>query len=203
MTHGGDPAAARAARRLESAAGLDPTVDALRDVVARLVDPRPGLAATLRGRGIGHPLHPLLTDVPIGLWTGAAVLDLVGGEGSHAAADRLLGLGVVTFVPTAVTGWADWSVSDTSVRRVGVVHALANGGAAVLFATSWLLRRADRRAAGVVVSMTATAIVAAAGYLGGHMAYRLGAPTGGPEGSGRRPVRAGEAGASGVARWLP
>ena len=174
-------AALRGARALESADGLDPTVDAVQGFVRRLLDDRPELAAMLHGTQVGHALHPLLTDLPLGLWTGTGVLDLVGGERSHPAADRMLGLGVLLFFPTAFAGWADWSASDRAVRRVGLVHALLNGTAAALYGASWVLRKADHRAAGVVVSMSANVIVTVGGYLGGHMVYKLGAPTGGPE----------------------
>lgn len=180
MTSAELPAAVRAARAVEEAGGLDGTVNLLGDAFDALVGRRPALTATLQGRQLGHSLHPLLTDLPIGLWTASAALDLVGGPSSRAAADRLLGLGLLAVAPTALSGWADWSASGTRVRRVGVVHAALNSGAAVLLGASWLLRRAGHRGAGVAVAMVANLVVTGGGYLGGHMVYRLGAPTGGP-----------------------
>ncbi|OJV80828.1 MAG: hypothetical protein BGO37_14905 [Cellulomonas sp. 73-92] len=180
MTSAEQPAAVRAARAVEEAGGLDGTVNLLGDAFDALVGRRPALTATLQGTQLGHSLHPLLTDLPIGLWTASAALDLVGGPSSRAAADRLLGLGLLAVAPTALSGWADWSASGTRVRRVGVVHAALNSGAAVLFGASWLLRRAGHRGAGVAVAMVANLVVTGGGYLGGHMVYRLGAPTGGP-----------------------
>ncbi|MBN9375311.1 MAG: hypothetical protein J0I40_07970, partial [Cellulomonas sp.] len=121
MTSAEQPAAVRAARAVEEAGGLDGTVNLLGDAFDALVGRRPALTATLQGTQLGHSLHPLLTDLPIGLWTASAALDLVGGPSSRAAADRLLGLGLLAVAPTALSGWADWSASGTRVRRVGVV----------------------------------------------------------------------------------
>lgn len=183
------PTPLRAARAIESASGLDATAEAL----VRLYEPFfkrfPRLTALLHGEPLGHPAHPLLTDVPIGFWTTASVLDLVGGQRAKPVADQLVALGVVSFVPTALTGWADWSVSNHEVHRVGLVHAIANGAAVIAYGTSWVLRKTDRRGAGVVLALGALGFITVAGYLGGHMAYRLGAPTGGPEATiGLRPA---------------
>ena len=67
---------------------------------------------------LGHPLHPLLTDLPIGFWTSAFVLDLVGGPGSRDASRQLVAWGVVSAVPTAAAGLADWPGLD----RAGPAH---------------------------------------------------------------------------------
>ncbi len=188
MTPEEQPAAVRAARVLESSSGLDGAVAVIGDAFDALLGRRPALTAALQGAQLGHSLHPLLTDLPIGLWTASATLDLVGGGRSQAAADRLLGLGLLAVVPTALSGWADWAVSGTLVRRVGVVHAALNTGSAVLFGASWLLRRAGHRGAGVAVAMAANLVLTGGAYLGGHMVYRLGAPTGGPM-AGRHPAQ--------------
>src|SRR4051812_44860652 len=74
----------------------------------------------LAGTWIAHPLHPLLTDVTIGAWTGAPALDLVGGEGGRPGADRLAAIGVLSAVPTAVTGLSDLTdVVDKQERSIG------------------------------------------------------------------------------------
>lgn len=177
----------RAARALESASGLDGAVEALLRVDEPFLARFPRLAALLRGEQLGHAAHPLLTDLPIGLWSAAVALDLVGGRRAQPAADRLVGLGVAAFVPTAAAGWADWSVGTRAIQRVGVVHAALNGATVLLFGASWALRRGGRRGAGVAVSLAATLVLTASGYLGGHMVYRLGAPTGGPVDDERRP----------------
>ncbi len=166
----------RVARRIEGASALDEVGDRLGTMVRRQLDVWPGFAGLLHGRPLGHALHPLLTDLPIGSWTAATFLDLTGGPDARRSADRLLGVGVLTALPTAVTGMADWARSDRPARRVGAVHAAANEAALVLYAGSWLLRRRRLRRAGVAVSLVGGALLGVGGYLGGHLSARLGAP---------------------------
>lgn len=129
------------------------------------------LKSALSGRWLGHPLHPTLTDLPIGLWTGALLLDLVGGEGGEDAADTLLGLGVVTALPTAAAGFHDWSWTMGEDQRLGFVHAIANEVALVGFTVSWLMRRSGNRGGAKLLSLVSSAGLVAGGYLGGHLSY--------------------------------
>ena len=144
--------------------------------VAQPLERVPSLRALLRGAPIGHPAHPLLTDVPIGLWLSSTVLDLVGGRPARPASDRLLGLGVLAAAPMALTGVADWAASGERVQRVGAAHALLNSVAVGLYATSWCLRRTGRRQLGTALSLAAGGVLGASGYLGGHMAFVQRAP---------------------------
>ncbi len=184
MSHQDDhlPVALRATRALEDSPALDPVADRVRPVLADLLERRPALAGLLHGRPLGHALHPLMTDAPLGLWTCAAVLDLTGGKSARPHADRLLGLGILAALPTSLTGAADWAVSGRRTRRVGVAHAALNSAGLVLYSGSWLLRRSGSRRLGVAASLLATGLVGASGYLGGHMSFRLGAPPRGASG---------------------
>ncbi|MCU1358195.1 MAG: hypothetical protein JWM89_3613 [Acidimicrobiales bacterium] len=159
--------------RVAEAIGERNRLDALADPLHRLIDSRlpAGTADVLRGRWLGHPFHPLLTDLPIGCWTSAWTLDLLGGERSRPAADLLLGLGVVTAVPTVVTGWADWATLPRRARRVGLVHAASNAMATGLFAASWLARRRGERRRGVILCQAGVAVASFGGFLGGHLSF--------------------------------
>jgi nitrite reductase/ring-hydroxylating ferredoxin subunit/uncharacterized membrane protein len=128
----------------------------------------------LSGTWLGHPLHPMLTDIPIGSWTSAFVLDLVGGKRAQPAADKLIGVGVVCALPTAAAGLSDWSDTIGEERRIGTVHALANVVAVWLYSWSWLARRAGRRKAGVTLGLLGATAATAGGYLGAHLVYRKG-----------------------------
>ena len=129
----------------------------------------------LSGTWLGHPLHPLLTDVPIGAWTSAVVFDVVDTERSRAAADALVGLGVLAAVPTAVTGLSDLTdVVDDPDRRIGSAHALGNVAATVLYAASFVARRRGNRVAGRILAELGISALTASGFLGGHLAYRRG-----------------------------
>jgi nitrite reductase/ring-hydroxylating ferredoxin subunit/uncharacterized membrane protein len=135
------------------------------------------LKEAVSGTWIGHALHPLLTDVVIGSWTSASMLDLLGGDESGAAAQRLIGVGLAAYGPTALTGWSDWADSeafDPKVRRIGLVHATVNGVAFSLYAGSLASRRRGRRGLGVALALAGAGTLSLGGWLGGHLAFRLG-----------------------------
>ncbi|PYG02327.1 hypothetical protein SAMN05216184_101800 [Georgenia satyanarayanai] len=164
-----DSVGARLAAVVEKDERLDGIVSRLTGPTQRLIA-SPGRRDLLLGKQLGHALHPILTDLPIGLWASSVVLD-VTMPGSRPAARRLVGLGVLAAVPTAVTGWAEWArTGKREDRRTGVVHAAANGAAAVLFGGSYLARRSGRHGTGVVLSQLGTLALGAGGALGGHLA---------------------------------
>ena len=140
------------AERIEAIDALDRAAEPVEQLVGRVL-PRGGVKDVLHGVWIGHPLHPLLTDLPIGFWTSAFMLDIVGGRRSRPAADLLVGLGVASALPTAAAGVADWSELNKPERRTGLVHAAANLTATALYGLSFLARGRGRRGAGVALAM--------------------------------------------------
>jgi nitrite reductase/ring-hydroxylating ferredoxin subunit/uncharacterized membrane protein len=156
--------------QLDADADLDRFVRPLREVAVRLI-PKGRIKDALHGVWLGHPLHPVLTDLPIGFWTGSFVLDLLGRRG-RTAADTLVGLGVVSALPTAAAGLADWSELNEPERRSGLVHAAANITATALYATSLLARWRGRRLSGVMLGMAGAAAATFGGFLGGHLTFR-------------------------------
>ncbi len=159
--------------RIDAASGLDRVAEPIqRGVAAAMGD---GSRSLLNGEWLGHPLHPLLTDLPIGFWTSAWVLDLVGGQKTRPAAELLVALGVLSALPTAASGAADWSGLQGPGRRSGLVHAVANATATTLYAMSFVARRRGRHGRGVMLGMAGAAAATVGGYLGGHLTYGLGA----------------------------
>ncbi len=163
---------------------LRPLVDALEqtsalDSVAKVVgktvrDQLSGepLKDALSGTWFGHAVHPPLTDVVIGSFLSASLLDLFGAD--DKASERLVGIGLAAAIPTALTGvsdWADSEIADDAVRRVGLVHASANSSALLLYAASLVARRRGAHGRGALLSAAGTAVMAVGGYLGGHMSY--------------------------------
>src|SRR6185436_6755971 len=127
-------------------------LDSLTARVAPLVDrvvAVPGAREALQGRWLGHALHPLLTDLPLGLWTATNVLDLWPVPGSQQSAQRLLALGLASAPPVVVTGWAEWRNAETREQRVGLVHAVLNAFGLVLYGLSLISRRRNRHGWGV------------------------------------------------------
>jgi uncharacterized membrane protein len=155
-------------RRLEDLAALDPVVRAIRPLTDALVAD-PARRDLLRGAWLGHAVHPVLSDLPIGFWTSATVLDLVGGRGARPAAQRLVGLGLLTAGPTAITGWAEWNASGPREQRVGVVHAVTNATAVGLFAASWRARHRGQHLKGAAIGLVASSALGVGGFLGGHL----------------------------------
>jgi nitrite reductase/ring-hydroxylating ferredoxin subunit/uncharacterized membrane protein len=129
----------------------------------------------LHGTWFGHPLHPALTDVPIGAWGAAAALDALeastGRADLRAGADICIALGLLGALGSAATGLTDWHDTDGKARQVGIVHGLLNGTATLLVTGSLLLRRAGKRAPARGLSWLGYALVVGSAYLGGALVY--------------------------------
>jgi nitrite reductase/ring-hydroxylating ferredoxin subunit/uncharacterized membrane protein len=150
--------------------------EAIQPVVRGLLEGDGTVARTLKkvlhGTIIGHPLHPMLTDIPIGAWTVTAVcdaLDVGGTNRFRAAADAALVVGIAGAVGAAVTGLADWSDTRDEPQRTGMLHAILNSAALTCYLASATARRANARALGVVTAFTGYALMGTAAYLGGEL----------------------------------
>lgn len=159
--------------KLEGLEFLDKVAEPYAATVGRIVKPR-YLRSLLSGTYLGHPLHPLLTDLPIGAWTMATLLDNLGGESSEPAADLLVMAGIATAIPTAASGSNDWSDTQGKERRVGLVHALSNSTAVSLYVASLIARKKGNRRAGKVLGLAGFGVLMTGGYLGGHLSYSKG-----------------------------
>jgi uncharacterized membrane protein len=152
--------------RLEENASLD-RLRRIYGVAAGPVDRTAG-GDLLRAGLIGHALHPLLTDVPLGCWTAAAILDVRGRPEDRGASRWLVGAGLAAVAPTVLTGLAEWARADPRAQRVGAVHGILNGLATSLYLGSFVLRP-RRHAAGVALALAGATVAGVSGYLGGHL----------------------------------
>jgi nitrite reductase/ring-hydroxylating ferredoxin subunit len=165
---------------LESQQWLEPVAETLTSIVRGAYDRAGDTGQRLKnfahGTWLGHPLHPVLTDIPIGAWATAAVLDategVTGDEGYGRAADVAIGFGLAGAVGAALTGLTDFSEIDNGAKRLGLIHGLMNIAAATLYATSLAMRRNGDRAAGRACSAAGLAVATASAYLGGALVYR-------------------------------
>ncbi|WP_372624755.1 DUF2231 domain-containing protein [Falsiroseomonas sp.] len=168
--------------RIEAAERLDGPARLLETAMARPAQvagkPAQRLGDALHGTWFGHPIHPMLVTLPIGAWTLAVGLDLLARLGlvRRHAADRsartALKAGAAGAVAAAAAGLADWQHLNGRARRVGLVHAAANGTALALMLLSLRLRRRGRRGQGQAASAAGWACMFAGGYLGGRLVYR-------------------------------
>src|SRR5688572_18281611 len=162
------------ARRITQLEALDAPAKKIGKAVRAVIKPGP-VKDALSGTWLGHALHPLLTDVTIGTWTSAVLLDWLGGSRSEQASERLIAIGLLSTAPVVASGYSDWAdseVADDEVRRVGVVHAATNAVASTLFAASLAARR--RGGSGRLLALAGAGALGAGGYLGGHLAFATG-----------------------------
>ncbi|HEX2089918.1 MAG TPA: Rieske 2Fe-2S domain-containing protein [Actinomycetota bacterium] len=160
--------------QIERLDALDGLAERVQKVVGQFVPEGTRIKDVLSGTWLGHPIHPVLTDLVVGAWTSAAILDLVGGDRTAKASDRLVGVGVLSAVPTAAAGLSDWADLWGAQRRIGMVHATGNSTALALYTLSWLARKSKKRGLGVALSTLGYGAALLSAYLGGSLTYSKG-----------------------------
>jgi nitrite reductase/ring-hydroxylating ferredoxin subunit/uncharacterized membrane protein len=154
--------------KLEQAHFLDGVSEKLQQTVQTVVQPQ-AVKDLLHGVWLGHPLHPVLVQVPIGSFVSAAVLDYV--PGGQRAATTLIGLGVGSAPAAMAAGLVDWSEQTKDRRRVGLVHATANTVALGLYVGSLVARFSGKPARGRLLALAGLSVAGTGAYLGGHISY--------------------------------
>jgi nitrite reductase/ring-hydroxylating ferredoxin subunit/uncharacterized membrane protein len=160
-----------AVERIEQAEGLDPAAKLLKKFWSTTLS-SPRLRDVLSGRQLGHPLHPAAVLLPAGSLLSATILDFTGGRSLRPAARRLIAVGLLSAVPTAVSGWSDWLDTDEAESRVGLIHATSNALGLSAYALSWRKRR--KGGSGRLSSLAGATALGVGGWLGGHLAFAQG-----------------------------
>lgn len=138
-------------------------------------EPTRELADFFHGSWLGHPLHPLLTDLPIGAWSMALLMDGLAASGQEEAewaADTLTLVGVLTAVPTAIAGAVDYSTIPKQASSAGALHATLNTISLTLYLLSLRERKGGNRPLGMLYSTVAFAVLGVSSWLGGEMVYK-------------------------------
>jgi nitrite reductase/ring-hydroxylating ferredoxin subunit/uncharacterized membrane protein len=125
----------------------------------------------LHGRWLGHALHPVLTDLPIGMWSASLLLDLVGASKSAGVVNAAAS---VSALGAAATGFADWTDTYGRDRRLGTLHGLLNTGGLALQLMSLGARLRRRKARALALSALGLSVSSAAAYLGGELVFNRG-----------------------------
>src|SRR3954452_18603054 len=154
--------------RIADVPAFDKAIEPARRAVLSALRP-PAVKDFLHGTWLGHPLHPVLVQVPVGSWLSAGLLDAV--PPLRSAATAMIGTGVVAAVPAALAGAADWSEQGAGVRRLGALHALLNTAALGLYVGSLVARGKGRGVLGRVLSYSGLGLVTVSASVGGHMSY--------------------------------
>jgi nitrite reductase/ring-hydroxylating ferredoxin subunit/uncharacterized membrane protein len=157
------------------------TIDRLAEPIHRpvraLLGRSPALRTVLDGTWLRHPLHAVLTDIPVGAWTTGFLLDLAEVKGYtklRKSADIVHTIGLVGAGAAAIAGLADWSYLEDKPRRVGFVHAAINTAVACLMGASLFLRSRKHRGAAITLSTIGVGAMVASAWLGGELSYRYG-----------------------------
>jgi nitrite reductase/ring-hydroxylating ferredoxin subunit len=131
----------------------------------------------LHGTWLAHPLHAVTTDVAIGAWTTAGVLDILdsaNGREPSGASTAAVAVGLAGAAASAASGFADWSETSGYQKKLGIVHASLNVTAVLLYSGSLASRIAGSHPFGRVLAGLGFGTVLVSSYLGGDLAYRLG-----------------------------
>jgi nitrite reductase/ring-hydroxylating ferredoxin subunit/uncharacterized membrane protein len=166
-------------RMVEALPFLDKIGEAVQPEVQKAVGAGgPTARNVLDGVWLEAPLHPALTDVPIGCWTAALVFDgldlATGKKPLRHAADASLVFGTLGALGAAVTGLSDWRYLSGGSRRMGVAHGLLNTIGLILSIVSLICRARGRRNAGRLIFLTGYSISGMAAHLGGELSYHYG-----------------------------
>ncbi len=139
------------------------------------------LKTFLSGTWLGHPLHPVLTDVPVGGWTAAILFDLLalifGVKTLGLASGIAIGLGVLAALAAIATGFADWMDVDPPELAVGITHAIINIAATILFAISFFVLWANNWTIGwsdFGLAILGYLTVTVGAFIGGSLVFRQG-----------------------------
>jgi len=162
---------------------LEPVADFLQKIVGGsyklLGKPGHTLKTLVHGTWLGHPLHPVITDIPLGAWTLAVLFDIIylvkGTHGWVSAADVTIFVGLLAALGAAVTGYTDWNETIDRERRVGIAHGLINTIVIVIYLVSLIIRvTGGSRGLAIVLALIGYALVLTAAFLGGELVFSIG-----------------------------
>jgi uncharacterized membrane protein len=141
----------------------------------------------LKGKWLGHPLHPLLVHLPMALWPAAFLFDLlsragIGGNAMVRTSFFAIGLGLAVALLAVPTGVVDWSgiKREKPAWKIGLWHMALNAVVLILFALNFTLRLETYREAAfvpvspLILSIVGTLVLGVSAYLGGRMVYAYG-----------------------------
>lgn len=161
--------------------------DALQHIIQVVVGaqrkPPRRLKSLLNGTWLGHPLHPLITDIPVTAWVITAIFDVIWlispttFAWAARGAEVTVVLGLLGALGAIVTGLTDWSDTYGAERRVGLNHAIFNAIATILYLVSFVLRLPEAAGDSVlaaILGFLGLISVMYAAFLGGDMVFTKG-----------------------------
>ena len=130
----------------------------------------------LHGTWLGHPLHPVLTEITIGSWFVGGVFDAVAAtrrsRQARITGDRLAAIGTACAIPTALTGLADFSTFPQWSAKPATLHAALNIANLGLYGASLWERSRGNHRRGRRLSWLAQGLTVFSAWLGGMLVYK-------------------------------
>lgn len=158
----------------------DPLQNLIKALIGSNRKPPRQLKSLLHGTWFGHPLHPVITDVPIGAWLLAVIFDILwlaapqGNAWAARGAQALVLIGLIAALGAVVTGAADWSDSYGAERTVGLVHGSLMSLGFILYLISIIVRfgtSTGESTPGAILGFIGIIVVITASYYGGDMVF--------------------------------
>jgi uncharacterized membrane protein len=130
----------------------------------------------------GHPIHPMLVTLPIGMWVFSLAADLIAlRSGSpdtwHAAALYTMVGGIIGALAAALPGLIDLlSLQDRGIKSTALKHMAINLTVVALYAVNAWMRAQGKASPDLALglSVLAIALLLVSGWLGGKMVYEAG-----------------------------
>ncbi|GAB4527535.1 MAG: hypothetical protein OHK0046_45400 [Anaerolineae bacterium] len=149
---------------------------AIHDRLVNRGEPTREVADALHGKWLGHPLHPVLTDITIGSFALGMVFDVLGwlpgGHNMRLTADKLTTVGTLAAIPTAITGMAEYSAIKQDAARYGAAHGLLNSAVLLCYVRSVAARLTGHRAKAFFYSLVGLTLLGVSGWIGGELVYQ-------------------------------
>ena len=131
----------------------------------------------LHGTMVGHPLHAIVTDIPLGSWSVAGTLDAIeaftGNRDYAPGADAAVIIGFAGAIAAVASGLTDWKDTGGPARQVGLVHGMLNVVATSLYAWSIFERQRGARSLGRNLAFAGLTLSLTSASLGGDLSYRF------------------------------
>lgn len=161
--------------RLVEQPWIDAGADAAKQSLGKAIDalPRP-VRNFLHGVWLGHPFHPVVTDITVGAYSTLAVLDVAEAAVAKQIApanDLALVTGLSSGLVAAAAGLTDWRVLNGKAKKVGFVHMLFNITGTLLYVGSLIARKTGNRALGRTLAFAGYGSLFGGAYLGGHLVF--------------------------------
>lgn len=131
----------------------------------------------------GHPIHPMLIVIPLGLFIGTIIFDTIFLFTQNSLLPGVsffnISIGILGGLLAAVFGFLDWLMipANTRAKTVGAQHGVGNVIVVLMFAASWWLRSMTVGYVPSTMALTFSYLAIGVGlvtaWLGGELVFRL------------------------------